>query len=127
MTTIPTGHSESWVPAACTLPTVEQPLRVAEFDVLFAASLRETRQKAGQGIEASLVLVGGPDLPERVRGLARAESTCCSFFNFETVVHAPGADATETTVELTIRVSSAHAAVLDALIARAEAVRQAPA
>ena len=26
----------SWVPEACTLPTVEQPVRVAEFDELFA-------------------------------------------------------------------------------------------
>jgi hypothetical protein len=29
-----------WVPEACTLPTVEQPLRVAEFDDLFATALR---------------------------------------------------------------------------------------
>jgi hypothetical protein len=29
-----------WVPAACTLPTAEQPLRVAEFDDLFATSVR---------------------------------------------------------------------------------------
>jgi hypothetical protein len=28
------------VPQACTLPTVEQPLRVAEFDGLFATALR---------------------------------------------------------------------------------------
>ena len=26
----------AWVPEACTLPTVEQPVRVAEFDELFA-------------------------------------------------------------------------------------------
>ena len=31
----------AWVPAdACTLPTAEQPLRVAEFDGLFATALR---------------------------------------------------------------------------------------
>ena len=28
--------SVGWVPQACTLPTVQQPLRVAEFDGLFA-------------------------------------------------------------------------------------------
>ena len=30
----------AWVPEACTLPTVEQPLRVAEFDELFATAVR---------------------------------------------------------------------------------------
>ncbi|MFD6394998.1 hypothetical protein [Nocardia sp. NPDC060259] len=28
-----------WVPDACTLPTVEQPIRVAEFDRFFAESV----------------------------------------------------------------------------------------
>ncbi|MGW3614623.1 hypothetical protein ACWD6N_33130 [Micromonospora sp. NPDC005163] len=31
----------SWVPQACTLPTVEQPLRLAEFDDLFASAVLE--------------------------------------------------------------------------------------
>jgi hypothetical protein len=30
----------TWVPDACTLPTEEVPLRVAEFDALFASTLR---------------------------------------------------------------------------------------
>ena len=30
----------SWVPIDCTLPTTQQPLRVAEFDTLFATALR---------------------------------------------------------------------------------------
>ncbi|MBB6551859.1 hypothetical protein [Nonomuraea rubra] len=31
----------TWVgPSACTLPTVEQPLRVAEFDALFAGAVQ---------------------------------------------------------------------------------------
>ena len=30
---------DDWVPAACTLPTTEQPLRRAEFDGLFAKDL----------------------------------------------------------------------------------------
>jgi hypothetical protein len=29
----------TWVPEACTLPTVDQPLRAAEFDDLFATAL----------------------------------------------------------------------------------------
>jgi predicted metalloendopeptidase len=30
----------AWVPEACTLPSVEQPLRVAEFDEVFANAVR---------------------------------------------------------------------------------------
>jgi len=36
-----TDHTTSglaWVPAACTLPTAEQPLRPAEFDALFTSA-----------------------------------------------------------------------------------------
>ncbi|MFG1754168.1 hypothetical protein [Streptosporangium sandarakinum] len=29
-----------WTPSACTLPTAEQPLRVAEFDALFIDAVR---------------------------------------------------------------------------------------
>lgn len=32
--------AEEWVSSACTLPTTEQPTRVAEFDGLFASALR---------------------------------------------------------------------------------------
>jgi hypothetical protein len=35
-----TSDDLAWVPEACTLPTVEQPLRLAEFDDLFATALR---------------------------------------------------------------------------------------
>src|SRR5947209_12417027 len=38
----------TWVPVgACTLPTRKQPLRVAEFDALFAAALRSVERPAG--------------------------------------------------------------------------------
>ena len=33
------GVEGGWVPEACTLPTVEQPLRLIEFDELFATAL----------------------------------------------------------------------------------------
>ena len=48
---------EVWVPEACTLPTVEQPLRLAEFDSLFATGLvdQETRGSA------RVALVAGPE------------------------------------------------------------------
>jgi hypothetical protein len=34
---------EDWAPDACTLPTPERPLRVAEFDEFVAAVLQSTR------------------------------------------------------------------------------------
>ena len=35
---------ETWVPEACTLPTVDRPLRLAEFDDLFATALWEQQR-----------------------------------------------------------------------------------
>ncbi|WP_328439863.1 hypothetical protein OHA71_27115 [Streptomyces sp. NBC_00444] len=46
----------TWVSAACTLPTTEQPLRVC------------------------LVLTGGLGIEGNVRDLVARESGCCSFF-----------------------------------------------
>lgn len=34
------ADTPEWAPQACTLPTAEQPLRIAEFDNLFATGLR---------------------------------------------------------------------------------------
>jgi hypothetical protein len=39
-----TGEERGWVPEACTLPTAERPLRLAEFDQLFATALREQQR-----------------------------------------------------------------------------------
>ena len=35
-----TSPDQGWVPEACTLPTVDRPVRLAEFDDLFATALR---------------------------------------------------------------------------------------
>ncbi|NUO57978.1 MAG: hypothetical protein HOV71_01100 [Hamadaea sp.] len=43
-----------WVPDACTLPTAEQPLRVAEFDALFAASLRHADRRTPTRLRLTL-------------------------------------------------------------------------
>jgi hypothetical protein len=73
---------DDWVPAdACTLPTADRPLRLAEFDDLFARALRAIERPDAPG-HARLVLAGGVDLPGRVRRLADAETACCSFFTF---------------------------------------------
>ena len=58
---LPTAGSSTgpapWVAVdACTLPTGEQPLRVTEFDQLFAASVRDIVYPPGSGTRARLVL-----------------------------------------------------------------------
>ena len=106
-----------WVDVeACTLPTVERPLRLAEFDGLFTAvaSIERTGDT-----HARLLLAGDPAdsgaLADRTQRLADAESSCCSFFTFG--VSSP----TDGQVALDIEVPAAYADVLAALVARAEA------
>jgi hypothetical protein len=109
-----------WVPVdACTLPTAEQPLRLAEFDDLFAASLRAVTRRPGSDTGGRLVFAGDEALSGRVRRLVDAESACCSFFAF-TVTAVTG--DVPTTVTLDIEVAAAHADVLAALLDRAERV-----
>lgn len=123
----PDPGSADWVPVdACTLPTSDRPLRLAEFDDLFATSLTAVERPAGgPGTRARLVLSGGAGLRERVQRLADAETACCSFFTF-TVAPLPGADG-GAAVTLDVEVPAPHAAVLAALVARAERVRRAAA
>lgn len=110
----------SWVPVdACTLPTVEQPVRVAEFDALFAETLAHVQQDSAVG--ARFVLTGGAALVERAQGLADRESGCCSFFAF--TITPTGADL----VTMTVTVPNERAEVLAALVQRAREVRQATA
>ena len=95
------------VPDACTLPTAEQPLRIAEFDSLFATILRQERPSDRH---LRLDLTAGADV---VRDLARRESECCSFFTFTVTTPEAGR------VRLDIEVPSAHIDVLNALADRA--------
>src|SRR3954451_14539608 len=116
-----------WVPVeACTLPKAAQPLRVAEFDTLFAASLRAVEHPGGAATRARLVLAGDADLPGRVQRLADAETACCSFFTFTLTPLAPdlagdGVDAA--LVALDVEVPAARVDVLAALVPRAEQAR----
>jgi hypothetical protein len=69
---------EDWAPDACTLPTPERPLRVAEFDKFAASVLQSTRP---QPTRLDLVV---PRAAEATgRDLDRHESQFCSFFTFE--------------------------------------------
>ncbi|MGK5685207.1 hypothetical protein [Actinoplanes sp. URMC 104] len=98
------------VPDACTLPTAQIPLRLAEFDELFAAALREA--KLLTATTARLRLTGPAD---RVRDLTARESACCSFFTF--TVREPGPDD----VVLDVEVPPTYAEVLASLVRRAAA------
>jgi hypothetical protein len=101
--------AEDWAPEACTLPTAERPLRVAEFDDLFAFVVRAERPEP-----TLLELMLPSDVETTARDLARRESECCSFFRFE--FESVGDD-----VVMHIGVPPEHVEVLDALEARASA------
>ncbi|MCX0275599.1 hypothetical protein NLM24_33980 [Nocardia zapadnayensis] len=98
-----------WVPQACTLPTVEQPIRVAEFDRFFAESVRRTRRPD----PARLELVIDPAAEPVARDLAGRESSCCAFFRF-------GFARTGSGVLMAVGVSGAYVDVLDAFAARVD-------
>ena len=98
--------AEDLVPDACTLPTAERPPRVAEFDDLFTFVVRAERRGPQR-----LNVVLRPIIEAPARDLARRESECCSFFNFE--FESLGAD-----VVMHIGVRPEHVEVLDALEAR---------
>ncbi|MFI2285506.1 hypothetical protein [Nocardia beijingensis] len=76
--TMITPSSEDWAPDSCTLPTAEQPVRVAEFDRFFAQSVQRTDRPARTRLD--LLLDTGAEGTGRV--LAARESGCCSFFAF---------------------------------------------
>ena len=103
----------AWVPQSCALPTEERPLRVAEWDALFAERL--TLLSRPQPLHLRLDLAGGEGVEDRVSDLVGRESGCCSFFTFTTT---PG----QYLIRLDISVDQAHEAVLDALAARTAAV-----
>ncbi|MFE9743124.1 hypothetical protein [Streptomyces sp. NPDC006477] len=102
----------AWVPQSCTLPTEERPLRVAEWDALFAERLTSLSRPGP--LRLRLDLTAGPGIEERVRDLVEREGGCCSFFSFTVT---SGKDL----IGLDIAVDPAHETVLDALAARTAA------
>jgi hypothetical protein len=110
-----TGEIETgtdWVPSACTLPTVERPLRVAEFEELFATSVRSSERVEANRLR--LELEATPEVAGRTAELVARETGCCSFFTFTLT-------AAEGWLRLDVTVPGAHVAVLDALSAQAVA------
>ena len=111
----------TWVaPDACTLPTVEQPLRVAEFDELFAHHMSVLERVTPTRLV--LTLTGPADLAAQVKDLTDRESSCCSFFTFTLTTEGPADDMGR--VRLEVEVPAAQIEVLDALAERADTSRQ---
>ncbi|MFF9851135.1 hypothetical protein [Streptomyces litmocidini] len=105
----------SWVPQSCTLPTEEQPLRVAEWDALFAERLQALSRP--QPLHLRLDLADGDGVEARIQDLAERESGCCSFFTFTLT-------SRKDVIHLDVSVGRAHEAVLDALASRTAAGQQ---
>ncbi|GAA1537294.1 hypothetical protein [Kribbella lupini] len=101
-----------WVPQACTLPTAERPLRVAEFDALFVEGLLGVEREG----PAELRLTFDASVEATARELVARESGCCSFFG-------SGFDAGgEGELVLRVSVPAGQVDVLEGLAARAEGV-----
>jgi hypothetical protein len=99
-----------WAPDACTLPTSERPLRAADFDAVFAATVRDLERRGPTRLH--LDLEPSPRAAARMAELAAAETGCCSFFTFALT-------ATGGALTLDITVPPQYAAVLAALADRA--------
>lgn len=106
------GQQDPWAPSACTLPTSERPLRVAEFDGLFSEAALGV-ERVGPG-RLRLELRASPQVAGRAAELVAAETACCSFFTFMLT-------ATNGRLVLEVTVPAAHVGVLDALADRAAA------
>ena len=105
-----TADDEVWAPPACTLPTAERPLRVAEFDELFAGALRRQQRLAPTRLRWQL----DPAWEATARDLTARETACCSFFSFTILPIGEG-------LQVDVRVPAEHVDVLDALAARSAA------
>ncbi len=105
-----TSDDQAWAPQACTLPTVERPLRLTEFDDLFATALREQQRLSPTVLRWCI----DPAAEAAARDLTEREKSCCSFFSF---AFTGEGDA----VRLDVQVPAVHVDVLDALASRAAA------
>jgi len=101
---------DDWVPASCTLPTVDQPLRRAEFDALFAEDALTVEQTSPRAI--AIALKPESEVAARAARLATAETGCCSFFTFALTI-------TDGRVDMVVSTDPQHGDVLAALAARA--------
>ncbi|XVQ89484.1 hypothetical protein ACQP2K_19315 [Microbispora siamensis] len=103
---------QGWAPSACTLPTAEKPLRMAEFDALFAEAVQAVRRPGRERLRLELVF--SPEHAARTAELAARENGCCSLFAFTLTIAGGG-------LALEVAVPPEQTEVLDALQARAAA------
>ncbi|MGW0640203.1 hypothetical protein [Nocardia salmonicida] len=87
---------------------MQQPIRVAEFDRLFADAVHSTTRPSPRRLDLSL----DADAEAVGRDLASRESSCCSFFTFDT---------TGTSILMQVGVPAAYIEILDAFATRVEA------
>lgn len=92
------------------MPSGQQPLRLAEFDYLFATALLAQQRLSPTELRWRL----DPTAEATARDLIDRESSCCSFFSFTLA-------ADTGTLCLDVQVTVAHVDVLDALALRAAA------
>lgn len=96
-----------WVPVdACSLPTEQQPLRVAEFDALFQDTLRWAERRDDTWLRLGLAESDGTY--DRARELTARESACCSFFAFDV-------QRADSEIVIDVRVPAGRNSVLDGL------------
>jgi hypothetical protein len=100
----------TWAPAECTLPTAERPLRVAEFDELFATSLRGLTRP--EPLLLRLVLDDADGIAATTEDLVARERSCCAFFDFELTAIPHG-------LQLDVSMPAGRTEVLDRLAERA--------
>lgn len=96
-----------WAREPCSLPSSEQPARVAEFDQLFADSVLWWTRVSATRLDVLLPLAA----EAAARDLADREVGCCSFFTFDFA--GAGAD-----LVMSISVPPTRVEVLDALADR---------
>ena len=111
--TNPPLSTPAWgAPADCTLPTVDRPLRVAEFDDLFVTAVRSVTRESRA--HATFELPAEPSVAATAANLTARESQCCTFWTFTLTL-------TGGRVTLDVRVPPRYGDVLDALVGRAQA------
>jgi hypothetical protein len=108
----PHAAAVAFAPAACTLPTVERPLRAAEFIELLGTQARAVQRVDDR--HARFELNPDPVVAARTADLFTRETQCCSFFTFALT-------ATGGRLTLAVEVPSSQASVLAALAGMAEA------
>lgn len=106
-----TDKPSDWVHDSCSLPSFQRPLRVAQFDRLFADSVVRSARISPTRLD----LVVDASAESAARDLAAREARCCTFFTFDFAHRGSG-------VVMRIGVPTSRTEVLDAVEARVRAV-----